>query len=166
MPSSGLFQHCFEPVYDRNSTVLILGTFPSKRSRADGFYYSHPRNRFWPLLAAICSQPLPLSPSEKRALLIKKHIALYDAAFSCYIEGSSDSSIKNVIPTDLNPIFKTANIRAVAANGKKAAELYARFNPTLPAATVLPSTSPANAAWTMDMLIKIWSDFILPYLSL
>lgn len=150
--------HPFAPVYDEHSEILILGTLPSVKSRENDFYYGHPQNRFWKVLAAVYDQPLPQTEEEKRAFLLRNRIALWDVIYSCEIQGSSDSSIRSVVPTDLKQILETAPIRQIFVNGKKAAQLYSRYQQPLtgiPAVT-LPSTSPANAAWNMERLCGEW----------
>lgn len=150
--------HPFEPVYDENSEILILGTFPSVKSRQSDFYYGHPQNRFWKVLAILTREEIPVSIEEKRSLLLRHGIALWDVLQSCDIRGSSDSSIRNAEPTDIKRILEASDIRAIYANGGKAAQLYRKFQqpqlgiPILP----LPSTSPANAAWSLDRLCGEW----------
>lgn len=150
--------HPFAPVYDEHSEILILGTLPSVKSRENDFYYGHPQNRFWKVLAAVYNQPLPQSAEERSAFLLRNRIALWDVIYSCEIQGSSDSSIRSVVPTDLKQILETAPIRQIFVNGKKAAQLYTRYQQPLtgiPAVT-LPSTSPANAAWNLERLCGEW----------
>ena len=150
--------HNFEPVYDDRSRVLILGTFPSVKSRENNFYYGHPQNRFWKLLAALTDFPVPQSINEKRAFLLQNRIALWDVIAQCEIIGSSDSSIRNVIPNDLTPILNKAPHIQIFANGGKAWELYQKH--MLPVTgrpcMKLPSTSPANAAWQLERLKEGW----------
>ena len=150
--------HPFDPIYDCNSRILILGSLPSVKSRENAFYYGHPQNRFWKLLAALCNAPIPESIHEKASLLQSAHIALWDVIQSCDIRGSSDSSIKNVVPTDLRIILKHAKIQKIYANGKTAAALYQKYQMPLTGLKIipLPSTSPANAAWTMERLCEAW----------
>jgi len=157
--------HTFEPVYDEYSKVLILGTFPSIKSREVGFYYSHPQNRFWRVLANIFNEELPITIEEKKNLLKKHHIALFDVCASCTISASSDASIKNVKPNDLSLIINNSKIKAIFLDGKKARELYDKFfkeRYDLPLIT-LPSTSPANATKTLDDLIEAY-QVIIKYL--
>lgn len=151
-------EHPFAPVWDENSRVLILGSLPSVRSRAEGFYYGHPRNRFWPLMALLFGEEVPQQTEEKRAFLLRHRIALWDAVQSCSIAGSADSSITNVVPTDLRPILTAASIQHIICNGKTAAGYYERLQQPLTKipAIVLPSTSPANAAWSMERLAEAW----------
>ena len=152
--------HTFLPVYDVNSKLLILGSFPSVKSREQGFYYGHPQNRFWKVLAAVCGCEVPKSIEEKKAMLLANHIAVWDVIDSCDIIGSSDSSIKNVVPADIAGILPKTEITRIYANGKTAGNLYKKFSEErtgLPA-VVLPSTSPANAAYSLDKLIEIWKE--------
>ncbi|MBQ8510744.1 MAG: DNA-deoxyinosine glycosylase [Clostridia bacterium] len=150
--------HTFPPVYDAACTTLILGSFPSVRSRAEGFYYGHPRNRFWPMLAGIFDAHVPETIDEKRSLLLANHIALWDVCASCEITGSADSSITEVVPNDLSPILKAAKISLVLTNGKTADSLYRRHQLSLTGidALCMPSTSPANAAVSLERLTEAW----------
>ena len=153
-----IFYHTFDPVYDNHSRVLILGSFPSVKSREQGFYYGHPQNRFWKVLSAVFSSPVPQSIDEKKKLLLDNGVALWDVAQSCEINGSSDSSMKNVRPNDIYTLLYTTGIDRVFANGKTAARLYERFilpQTNIPI-TALPSTSPANAAFSLDDLCERW----------
>lgn len=152
-------QHPFPPLCDAHSEILILGSFPSVKSREQQFFYGHPQNRFWRVTAALFGAEVPVSIEEKRAFLLQNHIALWDVIASCEITGSSDSSIRNVVPNDLTPIFETAQIRQVYVNGGTAAKYYDKYQkPVLSREAVrLPSTSPANAAWNLDRLITAWS---------
>ena len=151
--------HTFPPVYDSDSQILILGSFPSVKSRELSFYYGHPRNRFWKLLSELLQEPLPLSIEEKKTFLLSHHIALWDVIESCEIKGSSDSSIKNVIPNDILSLTQKASIKHIYANGSKAYSLYEKYckkDIPLPI-TKLPSTSPANAAFPIERLKQEWS---------
>ena len=150
--------HPFEPVFDSRSRILVLGSLPSVLSRENRFYYGHPQNRFWRVLAAVFAQPIPETIDEKTAMLLRNRVALWDAVAECDVTGSSDASIKNVKPTDLARIFDAAAIEAVFANGQTAAKYYERYQKPLYGRpiTVLPSTSPANAAWSLDRLIDAW----------
>ena len=152
--------HPFEPVYDANSRLLILGSFPSVKSRELGFYYSHPRNRFWRLIADLRGRRLPDSIDEKRRLLLDSGIALWDVCGECEISASADASIKRVAVNDLAPIFAAAKIEAVFTNGRTAHELYMKhlFSVWGLNAVYLPSTSPANAAMNYDKLKSIWQN--------
>lgn len=150
--------HPIRPIYDNNSKILILGSFPSVKSREEGFFYGHPQNRFWKVLAAVCDKQVPVTIEEKKAFLLDNHIAVWDVIQSCDIVGSSDSSIKNVVANDFSEILKKAKIRQIYVNGKKAEQLYKKY--ILPQiqqeAICLPSTSPANAAWSLEKLIGQW----------
>lgn len=150
--------HKFPPVYDENSRILILGSIPSVRSREIRFYYGHPQNRFWKVLAAVFNAPLPGTIEEKRAFLSENEIALWDVIEQCDIIGSSDSSIKNVIPTDLNIILNAAPVEQIYCNGGTSWKLFNKYQAksTGRSAVRLPSTSPANAAWSLERLIKEW----------
>ena len=151
-------QHPFPPLYDAQSEILILGSFPSVKSREQQFFYGHPQNRFWRVTAAVCGAEVPVTIEEKRAFLLQNHIALWDVIASCEITGSSDSSIRNVVPNDLTPIFKTAQIRQIYVNGGTAAKYYDKSQkPVLQRDAIrLPSTSPANAAWSVERLVSVW----------
>lgn len=151
-------RHEFAPVYDENSGILILGTFPSVKSREQNFYYGHPRNRFWKVLAALYGEKLPVSTEEKKKFLLRNHVAVWDVIAQCDIIGSSDSSIKNVIPADLRRILDYAPVRRIYANGTKAYDLYMKYSyeSTGMEITRLPSTSPANAAYQMERLLDSW----------
>lgn len=154
--------HTFEPVYDENSKILILGSLPSVQSRKRGFYYGHPQNRFWKVLAAIFGCPVPESIEEKREMLLAHHVAVWDVIESCDIIGSSDSSIKNVMPADIGAVLEKTDICAIYANGKKAESLYQKyiFPKTKMPIRALPSTSPANAACSLEKLVEIWSGVL------
>lgn len=151
--------HSFEPVYNTDSKILILGTLPSVKSRENHFYYGHKQNRFWKLLARICEEDVPETIEEKKAMILRNHIAIWDVIYSCDIQGSSDSSIKNVVPTDLKQVLANSSITQIYANGNKAGSLYKKYQQanTNMNITVLPSTSPANAAWSLDRLYDTWS---------
>lgn len=152
--------HTFEPIFDEQSQALILGTFPSVKSRENQFYYGHPQNRFWKLLAEIFNRTVPTTIEEKKAFLLRHHIAIWDVVAKCDIAGSSDSSIRNVAANDLQIILKQAPIRQIFANGGKAYELYQKYayDKTGREIIKLPSTSPANAAFSMDRLIQQWKE--------
>lgn len=155
-------KHNIAPVYDKNSKILILGTFPSVKSREMQFFYGHPQNRFWKVLAHLVKQEPPKSVEEKKDFLLRNHIAVWDVIESCEIVGSSDSSIRNVHPANLMLILQEANIEKIFANGTKAYELYQKYSlpMTKRAAIKLPSTSPANAAWTLEKLCAAWEEKI------
>jgi hypoxanthine-DNA glycosylase len=150
--------HPFGPLYDAESTILILGSLPSVKSREQQFFYGHPQNRFWPMLAALFGEPAPRSVEEKRALALRHHVALWDTIYSCDIVGSSDSSIRNVVPTDLRPILEASKVQRIFCNGATSGRYFQKYQAkTLGlSAQVLPSTSPANAAWSFDRLLEAW----------
>lgn len=150
--------HPFPPIYDGNSRILILGSFPSVKSREQLFFYGHPQNRFWRVTAAVYGSEAPGTIPEKKEFLLSHGIALWDVIASCEITGSSDSSIKNVAVNDLSPIFAASDIKRIFVNGQTAKRFYDRYTKPLVGreATVLPSTSPANAAWTFDKLVTAW----------
>lgn len=151
-------RHTFEPVYDENAKILILGTLPSVQSRERGFYYGHPMNRFWKVLAAIFDCPVPETIEDKKKMLLMHRVALWDVIESCDIIGSSDSSIKNAVPADIGALLSKTHIDGIYANGKKAESLYLKyvFPKTQRPITALPSTSPANAACTLERLVEEW----------
>ena len=159
-------QHEIPPLYDGHSKILILGSFPSVKSREGHFFYNHPQNRFWRVLAAVTGQETPGTILEKKEFLLRSGIALWDVIASCEIEGSSDSSIHNVVPNDLSEILQTASIRQIFTNGGTAYRLYKKycFPQTQQKAICLPSTSPANAAWSKKRLLTKWNQ-ICPYLE-
>lgn len=160
-------QHMFSPVFDKGSKILILGTMPSPKSRENGFYYSHPQNRFWRILSELLSESLPEGRGEKEAILLKHHIALWDVLKSCEIRGASDSSIQKPQANDLSVILQQAKIRAIFTTGRKAEMLYQRycFPQTKRKAFYLPSTSPANCArYRYEDLLKEYR-IILDYLK-
>lgn len=155
--------HPIPPLYDPDSRILILGSFPSVKSREGQFFYHHPQNRFWRVLAAVLDEVPPITIEEKSAFLHRNHIALWDVIGSCEISGSSDSSIRNVVPNDLSPILETANIRAVFCNGGTSHRYYRKYTQTITGieARVLPSTSPANAAWNLEKLTNSWREILI-----
>ena len=150
--------HPFPPFYRPDSHILILGSFPSVKSREQLFFYGHPQNRFWRVIAAVFDDETPLSIPEKRAFLERNRIALWDSIGKCTIEGSSDSSIRDVVPNDLSVILNGAPIAAIFCNGRQSFDCYHRYIfPNLQReAVVLPSTSPANAAWNFERLVAAW----------
>lgn len=151
--------HTIPPIYDGNSKILILGSFPSVKSREVSFYYGHPQNRFWRVLAAVLGCAVPSSNEEKTALLQSHNIALWDVIKSCDIVGSSDSSIKNVVPNDIGAILSACSIRQIYSNGKTSEKLFNKYiKDTVGRDTVaLPSTSPANASYNLERLTDSWS---------
>ncbi|MDD3305546.1 MAG: DNA-deoxyinosine glycosylase [Acetobacterium sp.] len=154
--------HTFEPVYDDKSKILILGTFPSVKSRASGFYYQHPQNRFWKVISALAGWPTPGTIEEQKTMLLENHIAVWDVIYSCDINGSSDSSIKNVVPNDIRALLNKSAIKTIYANGGKAYELYNRYcyQETNKEIIKLPSTSPANASCSLEKLVAHWGEEI------
>lgn len=152
---TGRVLHTIEPFFDQNSRVLILGTMPSPVSRREGFYYAHPQNRFWRVLAAVYGARTPCGIEQKKAFLRERGIALWDVLASCYIEGASDASIKNAEPNPIRYVLERAPIAAIFTTGAKAAQLYRRlcYPDTGVKAHGLPSTSPANRAWPFDRLV-------------
>lgn len=157
--------HTFEPVYDKNSKVLILGTFPSVKSRENNFYYGHPQNRFWKVIAAVTGSEVPETVEEKKKLLLANHIAIWDVIKSCDIIGSSDSSIKNVVPNDIAGLLQKTNIKTIVANGATAERLYNTYalSQTCIPIVKMPSTSPANAAWSLERLCEEWGKKVLSF---
>ena len=150
--------HPFAPVFDQRSRLLILGSFPSVLSRQQGFYYGNPRNRFWPLLEAVFQEEVPPDVPGRRAFLLRHGLAVWDALQSCAIRGSSDASIRLAVPNDLLQITQQAQIRRILANGRLAGTSCETHLPAslLDRLVVLPSTSPANAAWSLPRLIEAW----------
>jgi len=153
-----MIKHPIPPLFDHNSTILILGSFPSVKSREACFFYGHPQNRFWRVTAGVFGEAPPTSVDEKKSFLLRNHIALWDVIGSCEIDGSSDSSIRNVTVNDLSVILGTADIQEIFLNGKKADQLYRKYLfPVVKRDGIcLPSTSPANAAWNMEKLLDAW----------
>lgn len=154
--------HPFDPVWDIHSRVLILGSFPSVRSREVGFYYGHPQNRFWPLMARLYGVAVPMSIPERRTLALQNGIALWDVIQSCLITGSSDASIRQAKPNDIAWLIHQAGIERVFCNGQQSYRLYRQYCAPccgMPA-TPLPSTSAANAAWSLDRLWKVWKQIV------
>uniref|UniRef100_UPI004057B775 DNA-deoxyinosine glycosylase n=1 Tax=Agathobacter sp. TaxID=2021311 RepID=UPI004057B775 len=152
--------HTFPPVYDKNSKILILGSFPSVKSRENHFYYGHPRNRFWKVLAKVLETDVPQTIEEKKQMLLKNHVAVWDVIASCKIAGSSDTSICDVKVNDFSRILKNSEISKIYVNGGKAYELYHKYaeRKTGMQAVKLPSTSPANAAWNLERLFETWKQ--------
>ena len=150
--------HPIKPIYDKNSKILILGSFPSQKSREQMFFYGHPQNRFWKVLAMIFECEVPETIDKKRNFLINRNIALWDVIASCDIVGSSDSSIKNVVPNDLSVILSSADIKRIFVNGRTAEKFYNKYirDSIQREAICLPSTSPANAAWSLERLAEAW----------
>ena len=159
--------HPLEPVFDSRSRVLILGTMPSPKSRETGFYYGHPQNRFWRVMAELLNEPFPASRGERLALALRHGFALWDVLASCTIRGADDGSIRDPQPNDLSVVLSAAPIQAIFTTGTKASSLYRRL--CLPKTGIeaipLPSTSAANCRFcTYDTLLDCYRA-ILPYLS-
>lgn len=153
-----MIKHPFPPLYDKDSKILVLGSFPSVKSREQLFFYGHPQNRFWKVTAAVFGDDVPKSIEDKKAFLHKNHIALWDVIASCEIKGSADSTIKNVVPNDLDAIIKNSKVKRIFVNGKTAEKYYNKYTKDKlgRAAVCLPSTSPANAAWSIERLVDAW----------
>ena len=151
-------KHTFEPVYDDNSKILILGSLPSVKSREQGFYYGHPQNRFWKVLARLLEWEEPQSIEEKKEMLLKNQIAIWDVLESCDIQGSSDSSIKNPVAADIPGLLEKTKIEKIYVNGTTAGKYYKKY--LLPLigveAVVLQSTSPLNCRYNLDKLVDNW----------
>ena len=152
--------HPFPPLYDERSKILILGSLPSVKSREQMFFYGHPQNRFWKVMAALLQEDVPVNIEEKRAMLLKHHIALWDTIYSCDIIGSSDSSIRNVVPTALKKILQESQVTRIFCNGATSGKYYKKYQEKELGITaeVLPSTSPANAAFSLEKSIQIWGE--------
>ena len=152
-------QHPFGPLFNENSHVLILGSFPSVKSREQNFFYGHPQNRFWRVIAAVFDKPVPQNIEEKKHLILTNGLALWDSIASCEITGSSDASIRNARANDIDIILGNSSIERIYCNGRKSHELYCRYieAQTGREAICLPSTSPANAQWSLERLIEAWS---------
>ena len=151
--------HPISPIYDGGSKILILGSFPSVKSREEGFFYGHKQNRFWKVTSAVLGCDLPKTVDEKKAFLLSNRIAVWDVIGSCDITGSADSTIKNVTPNEIGMILERADIKQIFVNGKTAYRYYNEYikNKIGREAVCLPSTSPANAAWTLERLLQSWS---------
>ena len=154
--------HELEPIFDNNSKILILGTLPSVKSREVHFYYGHPQNRFWKVLAAVLGDEIPTTIEEKKSFLLKHHIAVWDVIDRCSIQGSSDATIKDVVVNNFDEILRNSAISTIFVNGTKAYELYCKYAEaqTGRKAIKLPSTSPANAAWKLEKLCSAWMKII------
>lgn len=152
--------HPFPPLYDANSEILILGSLPSVKSREQMFFYGHPQNRFWKVMSAVLGEALPTTIEQKKQMLLKHRIALWDTIYSCDIIGSSDSSIKNVTPTDLRRILEKSRVQRIFCNGGTSGRYFQKYQQKVLGmeAAVLPSTSPANAAFSVEKLIQIWGE--------
>ena len=150
--------HTIPPLYNKDSRVLILGSFPSVKSREQAFFYGHPQNRFWQVIANIFEYEFPSTIENKKHLILNNLLALWDVIAECEITGSSDSSIKKVVPNDISKILADSNIKAIFVNGRTAEKYYIRYTEPLigKKAVCLPSTSPANAAWSVTRLCEEW----------
>lgn len=154
-----MIKHPIEPVYNESSKILILGSFPSVKSREVGFFYGHPQNRFWRVISSLLGGNLPMTVEEKKTLLLKRKIAVWDVIASCEIEGSADSTIKSVTPNDLTVILAESDIKAIFVNGKTAEKYYNKYilKKINRPAILLPSTSAANASFSLEKLTREWS---------
>ena len=161
-----IVEHPFPPIYNSDSRILILGSFPSVKSRINGFFYGNPQNRFWKIISKITNNLLPTNISEKKALLLTNHIALWDVVKTCDIKGSKDNSIRNIIPNDLSIILNQTSIKTIFANGNMAYNLYDKYSKNLYSMNIikLPSTSPANASYNFEKLFEIWNKSLKSYL--
>ncbi|MDE7358267.1 MAG: DNA-deoxyinosine glycosylase [Lachnospiraceae bacterium] len=153
-----MLHHTIDPLYDGHSRVLILGSFPSVKSREQQFFYGHKQNRFWRVMAEVLGCPVPENVEQKKEMLLSHHIAVWDVIASCEITGSSDASIRDVTPNDLSRILAHADIRAIYTNGGKAQQLYRKYMFPVNGreAVSLPSTSPANAGYSLEKLVEAW----------
>ena len=159
--------HNIPPVYDKNSKILILGSFPSVKSREAKFFYGHPQNRFWTVLSAVLDCKCPVTTDEKKAMLLSHNIAVWDVIGSCEITGSSDASIRSVIPNDIAALVKETSIIAIFSNGAASYNMYKRYcrDAVGLEAVKLPSTSPANASYSLERLTAEWSSQLRSVLS-
>lgn len=153
-----MITHPIEPVFDKDSNILILGSFPSVKSREEGFFYGHPQNRFWRVISDVFEEDTPQNIADKKSFLLSNNIALWDVIGTCEIDGSSDSSIRNVTVNDISLILNAADIKKIYLNGQKAFQLYKKYMlPVIKCEGIsLPSTSPANAAWSIKKLTAAW----------
>jgi len=159
MSQTNQIVHPIPPLYDSYSRVLILGSFPSVKSREAMFFYGHPQNRFWPLMAELFGEDVPMTVEDKKSLVLRNHIALWDSIHSCTITGSSDSSVRDVVPNDLSVILDNSRVEAVFCNGALSYKMYMKYiyPESRIEAVKLPSTSPANAAFSIEKLANEWS---------
>lgn len=155
--------HNIPPLYNEGSKILILGSFPSVKSREGQFFYHHPQNRYWKVMAAVLGCPVPETIEEKKKMILENHVAMWDVIASCEITGSSDSSIKNVLPNDIGGLLKETYIERIYTNGNAAHKNYQKYIKvkTRIEDIVLPSTSPANAAWSLERLIEVWKKELM-----
>lgn len=156
------------PLHGDRAAVLILGSFPSPKSREQGFFYGHPQNRFWPLMASLTGEPVPdwADIEAKKRIILDHGLAVWDTIGACDIRGASDASIRNVEPNDVAALIRRLGVQAVFCNGAASGRVYARYAQPMTGlpATVLPSTSPANAAWSMEKLQAAWGAAFAPFL--
>ena len=155
-------KHTFDPVFNTESKILILGSFPSVKSSENNFFYGRPQNRFWKVMAKVLEWEVPKTIEEKRKMLLENHVAVWDVIASCSILGSSDTSIKDVVVNDFSKILENSKVERIYVNGGKAYELYHKYAEKVTGikAVKLPSTSPANAAWSLEKLTKTWKEII------
>ena len=160
MQNHSFITHPIPPVYDSDSRILILGSFPSVKSREAMFFYGHPQNRFWKVVAAVYGEPVPMTVPQRKDFLLRNRIAAWDVIASCRIRGSSDASIKDVTANDLGPILQSAKIEQIYVNGRTAERMYRKYTEQAVGrpCVCLPSTSPANAAWSLERLILAWEQ--------
>lgn len=153
-----MLNHTIDPVYDNHSKVLVLGSFPSVKSREQQFFYGHKQNRFWRVMAQVLDCAVPESVEQKKSMLLTHHAAVWDVIASCEITGSSDASIRDVVPNDLSRILSHADIQVIYTNGSKAHQLYQKYIYPVNGreAHLLPSTSPANAGYSLERLVEAW----------
>ena len=156
-------EHNIPPVFDENSRILILGSFPSVQSRENAFFYAHPRNRFWSVLAGIFGEPTPCTTDEKKQFLLRNHIALWDVIARCDVTGSSDASIRNTEPNNIKMILRQARIERIIVNGTTAYKYYQKYQYPVTGinAVCLPSTSPSNARMNERELIDVWREALV-----
>lgn len=157
--------HDFQPIYNEESRILMLGTMPSPKSREIGFYYGHPRNRFWKVVSDVCGEEFPETKEEKIAFALRNKIAVWDVLAGCEIKGAEDASIRNPVANDMSLILKNADIQAVFATGQKAAQLYKKYCQKEIGMEIitLPSTSPANCSVSYERLFEAY-EIILKYI--
>ena len=171
MPAEKVYTHVgpgLPPLCGGQARALILGSFPSPKSRKQGFYYGHPQNRFWPLMAALTGEPVPDwdDLDAKHGIILRHGLAVWDTIGSCDICGASDASIRNVQPNDVAALIRRLGVQAVFCNGAASGRVYAKYAQAAAGipAVVLPSTSPANAAWTPERLRQAWGREMAPFL--
>lgn len=159
-----IVEHTFKPIYDKKSEILILGSIPSIISRENNFYYGNDKNRFWKLISTVFNEEYPVSNEEKKSIILKNNLALFDVVKSCSIKNSSDSSISNVKINDISSIINNSNIKKIIFNGNKAYELYLKYESNkFQNIVCLPSTSPANAKYSFNKLFEIWKKELVIY---